>query len=176
MDARTVRPDADPLAPAARVRLDELAAAHAASLFEGLRDARIYAWLDEPPPPSLAWLQARYRRLETRLCADGDERWLNWAVWSCDAQGYIGTVQATLGPDRVAHLAWVLFPAWWGRGLAREAAASMMRVLRETYAAAAFRARIDARNTRSIGLVQRLGFRAAGRAGDRAHDVLYRKP
>ena len=147
-------------ASALRVRLEALVAAHAKALHAGLRDPRLYACTDDGPPESLEALEARYRRLESRRSPRGDEQWLNWAVWDLDGGAYVGYVQATVGADGVAHVAYVLFVAAWGRGLATAAVAAMLDLLRERHGARAFAARIDARNARSIALVERLGFRA----------------
>jgi ribosomal-protein-alanine N-acetyltransferase len=120
-------PSAERAAP--RVRLDELVAAHAAALYPGLRDPRLHAYTDDRPPESVERLKARYRRLESRHSPRGDEQWLNWAVWHVDDGAYVGCVQATVGADGVAHVAYVLFADVWGRGLATEAVAAMMAVL-----------------------------------------------
>ena len=158
---------------AARVRLDELVAAHAAILYPGLCDPRLHAYTDDGPPASPEELEARYRRLESRRSPQGDEQWLNWAVWDVDGASYVGYVQATIGADRIAQVAYVLFVPAWGRGLATAAVEAMLALLRERHGARAFAARIDARNTRSIALVERLGFRLEGRAPDAAGDLLF---
>ena len=151
-------------ASAPRVRLEPLVAAHAKALHAGLCDPRLYAYTDDGPPENLEALEARYRRLESRRSPRGDEQWLNWAVWDVDGGAYVGYVQATVGADGVAHVAYVLFVAAWGRGLGTAAVAAMLDVLRERHGARAYAARIDARNAPSIALVERLGFRARERA------------
>jgi len=148
-------------------------ASHAAALYPGLCDPRVHAYTDDGPPQSLAWLEARYRRLESRRSPSGDEQWLNWAVWSIDGAAYVGYVQATVGADGVAHIAYVLFVDAWGRGLATAAVEAMMAALREHHDVRSFAARIDERNARSIALVERLGFRLERRASDAATDLLF---
>ena len=155
-----------------RLRLEPLVPAHAAALFEGLSDPRIYAFLDERPPASLAALTERYQRLAKRRSPDGRDRWLNWALFSPEAGCHVGYVQATVHPDASAEVAYVLFPPWWGRGHAREAVLAMIAHLRERCGVTRFEAHIHPENRRSIALVTALGFARIGRraASDGAPD------
>ena len=59
--------------------LEPQMAAHAAEMFELLADTAIYEF-ENAPPESLAWLQRRFARLETRVSPDGQQQWLNWVV------------------------------------------------------------------------------------------------
>jgi hypothetical protein len=63
-----------------RLRLEPLRAAHAGALFPGFCNRRLYAFLSEDPPPSLAALAAIYAGLELRRSPRGDEIWLNWVL------------------------------------------------------------------------------------------------
>jgi RimJ/RimL family protein N-acetyltransferase len=51
---------------------------------------------------------------------DGRDVWMNWVLR--DGDDAVGTVQATLRPDRAAEVAWVVFTPFQGRGYAAEAA------------------------------------------------------
>lgn len=155
-----------------RLRLEPLVPAHAAALFEGLSDPRIYAFLDERPPASLAALTERYQRLAKRRSPDGRDRWLNWALFSPQAGCHVGYVQATVHPDASAEIAYVLFPPWWGSGRAREAVVAMIAHLRERYGVTRLVAHLHPENRRSIALVTSLGFARIGRraASDGAPD------
>jgi ribosomal-protein-alanine N-acetyltransferase len=141
-----------------RLRLEPLAPRHAAALFEELRDSRLYEFLSEEPPASVAALRARYRMLARRKSPDGTEGWLNWALWSRDACRYVGYVQATVRPDRSAGIAYLLFAPYWGSGYAREAVAAMVTHLREHHDVTLISARVDTKNSRSIVLLEALGF------------------
>jgi RimJ/RimL family protein N-acetyltransferase len=140
----------------ARLTLEPLTVAHAPAMFALLVDPALYTYLDFPPPPSLEHLQRVYARLETRRSPDGTEAWLNWIVVR-DGEA-IGFVQATIYPDHSANVAYVLGSAHWGRGYAIEAVTAM---LAELGGGKCF-ATVDARNARSIRLLERLGFRHAG--------------
>ena len=63
-----------------RLCLEPLLRSHAAILFPLLQDERIYRYIPQDPPISVAALEERYHRLENRLSPTGDEAWLNWAV------------------------------------------------------------------------------------------------
>jgi ribosomal-protein-alanine N-acetyltransferase len=142
----------------ARLELEPLAGDHAERLWEGLRDERLYEFLDEEPPVSLAALRERYEVLARGRSRDGREIWLNWAVRVRDLDRYAGYVQATVTPPDVASIAYVLFPEFWGKGYAREAVEAMNAHLAAHYGARDLRATVDVRNARSIALLERLGF------------------
>jgi [ribosomal protein S5]-alanine N-acetyltransferase len=140
-----------------RLRLEPLEQWHAQVLFEGLRDARLYRWLDEKPPESLDYLSRRYQRLQTRQSADGSEIWLNWVILSVTEGRYIGYVQATIR-GRTASVAYVLFADAQGKGFAREAVASMIQELVGSYNVADVFATVDRHNQRSCALLSALNF------------------
>lgn len=155
-----MKPDAPLATP--RLDLEPLVAAHARELFAALRDPALYRFIEERPPASLAALEARYRVLERRAPPDGrDEVWLNWACRE-RASGHIaGLVQATVAPGAPALLAYVFSARGQGRGLAREACRRVLRSLFDDWAQAAVEATVDPDNTRSIALLQALGFAPA---------------
>jgi pimeloyl-ACP methyl ester carboxylesterase len=133
------------------------------------------AWATIPAQRNLEWLEARYRRLESRASPDGRERWLNWAIWSVLRRACAGYMQTTMRSDGVACIAYVLLSGFRGEGLGTRAVAAMMRRVRQRYGTRTFEAGIDARNLTSIALVRRLGFRASEVAETGAPDVLYRR-
>lgn len=152
----------------ARLRLEPLEPAHAASLFAGLQERGIYRFLHEAPPASLHALERRYQRFAEGVSPDGRERWLNWAVWSHVLAKHIGYVQATVGPDLVAEIGYVLFPEEWGQGHGTEAVGAMLGYLRRGLGVSTVVARVHPHNLRSVALVTRLGFTRVRR--DRAGD------
>jgi len=135
-----------------------MAPVHAEALFEGLRDKRLYDFIDDGPPASIESLRERFEKLSTQRSPDGLETWLNWALRTLKDRRYIGYVQATLR-NNSAEIAYVIFVDAWGNGYGREAVAAMVNELGAHYAVTAFRAHVDARNRRSVGLLEALGFR-----------------
>jgi ribosomal-protein-alanine N-acetyltransferase len=139
--------------------LEPQTAAHAEEMFAVLSDPAIYEYKNKAPQ-SIEWLRARFARLESRLSADGQEQWLNWVIRLRTAQ-LIGYVQATVSPNDRAAIAYEFSSAYWGRGLAFQAAQAMLAELAEHYQVRSFRAVLKRRNLRSVRLLERLGFSAA---------------
>ena len=140
----------------ATLRLEPLAVAHAAEMFGPMSAAAIYAYLPEDPPESIASLQQRYVQLERGRSANGRERWLNWIVRLGSGQ-CAGYVQATVHPGSTADFAFVFAPEHWGRGIATEACRAALPRL-SGFAVRTVFATVDSRNSRSIRLLERLGF------------------
>jgi ribosomal-protein-alanine N-acetyltransferase len=141
-----------------RLRLEPLEESHASALFPGLQHGALYEFIGDRAPESVTMLGERYRGLSTRRSPDGRESWLNWALWSLPADGYVGWIQATVHPDRSVDIAYVLFHEAWGQGYAREAVAELIEHLRHDWSARNIRATVDTRNVRSIALLEALGF------------------
>ncbi len=134
--------------------------AHAAELFEVLRDPRLYEFLDEDPPASVQALADKLARSESRQSPDGKEHWLNWVVRT--ASGAIaGYVQATVEEDKATNVAYVFSPAHQGQGIATAAVARMLELVAADYQPAMFFIVADAGNVRSLKVAQRLGFSPA---------------
>ena len=140
----------------ATLRLEPLAVAHAAEMFGPMSAAATYAYLPEDPPESIASLQQRYVQLERGRSANGRERWLNWIVRLGSGQ-CAGYVQATVHPGSTADFAFVFAPEHWGRGIATEACRAALPRL-SGFAVRTVFATVDSRNSRSIRLLERLGF------------------
>ena len=162
----------------ARLQLEPQLQAHADEMFGVLSDPAIYRF-ENQPPASLAWLQQRFARLESRLSGDGSEWWLNWVLRlrpgrrdAPDLPGgpgaLIGYVQASLhiGADGrpQAWVAYVLASAHWQQGLATEAVAAMLDELAGPYGVRRALAVFKRDNQRSASLLQRLGFAAPAAA------------
>lgn len=146
----------------ASLTLEPQLAAHAEQLFAVLYDPAIYQYENEAPP-SVAWLRARFARLESRQSADGQEHWLNWVI-RLPASQLIGYVQATVHADGSADVAYVLCSAYWGRGLAGQAVQAMLGELSAQYPVRSFWAVLKRENQRSMRLLDRLGFALASSA------------
>lgn len=167
---KELRPDLPMRAIAtARLSLEPQVTAHAEEMFRVLGDPAIYEYENEPPP-SVEWLRERFRRLESRVSPDGREQWLNW-VLRLPSSGLIGYVQATVGDDGRAAIAYELASAYWGRGFGSEAVEGMIGELTGRYRVRALHAVLKAANHRSRRLLERLGFSPAPPDVLRAHRI-----
>ncbi len=149
--------------------LEPQTALHADEMFVVLSDPAIYAYENEPPA-SPDWLRTRFTKLETRQSADGTEQWLNWVVRLRGA-ALIGYVQATIGREGRASIAYVFSSASWGRGYASQAVDIMMAELALHYEVRRFFATFKRENQRSCRLLERLGFALASPALHVEQDV-----
>ena len=141
----------------ATLRLEPLVAAHADEMFGPMSAAAIYDYIPEQPPASALALRQRYQQLERGHSASGRERWLNWIVRLVSGQ-CAGYVQATVHPGSTADFAFVFAPEHWGRGVAFEACQAALPRLAGEFGVRAVFATVDSRNTRSVRLLERLGF------------------
>ena len=141
---------------AARITLEPQTVAHADEMFAVLSDPAIYTYENEPPQ-SVEWLRNRFEKLESRRSGDGTELWLNWVV-RLESNGLIGYVQATVLPSGKALVAYEFSSAYWGRGLAREAAEALIGELIDGYHVTQLTAIAKSANVRSLRLLERLGF------------------
>ena len=153
----------------ARLRMPPMVASDASALFPALQDERLYRYIPQDPPPTLAALEKRLAAWERRQSPDGREVWLNWVMRLSHTDALIGTLQATIRQDHTATIAYQLFPAFWGQGLAREGCAAMLNHLGQAWPVARLLAEIDTRNDRSIHLVEALGFLRVRTVADAAH-------
>lgn len=152
-----------------RLMLEPQLAAHAAEMYAVLSDPAIYEYENEPPP-SLAWLAARFARLESRQSANGREQWLNWVI-RLRPSVLIGYVQATVQANGHAAVAYELSSAWWGRGLASEAVRAVIDELVQQHGVQSLGAVLKRDNQRSLRLLQRLGFTLAPPDAHAQHGV-----
>lgn len=151
-----VNPETPLLTP--RLALEPLSTAHAQKLFSSLGDERLYAYIPQDPPTSVAALTERYTRLSRRLSPDGREIWLNWALRSRTDSFYVGVVEVTARADDSALLAYMIFTPFQGQGYAREACVRVLDHLANDYGTRLVIADIDTRNRPSIALAEALGF------------------
>ncbi len=150
-----------------RLLLEPLLPEHAKLLFEGLSDERLYSFIPSNPPESVEALETRYRKLSSRHSPDGSEAWLNFAMrlrqeGARPKATYVGTLEATVFPDRSAYVAYTVFFRFWHRGYAREGCARMLAHLVEDHEVRIIAAEMDTRNAASIALVESLGFERVG--------------
>jgi len=136
--------------------LEPQVAAHAAEMFAVLSDPAIYEF-ENSPPESAAWLEQRFRKLETRVSPDGAQQWLNWVI-RLPSGALAGYVQATITREAIAHIAYVLGSRFWRQGIGSTAVSGMLAELTTTYGVQAFVATLKTRNHRSFAFLQKLGF------------------
>jgi [ribosomal protein S5]-alanine N-acetyltransferase len=141
-----------------RFVLEPIVAAHARPLFAVLSDSALYDFIPEEPPATLEVLRALFERWEPRRSPAGDQVWLNYGVRERATDSYCGTLQATVVPASHAYLAYLIAPQFWGRGLATETCAALIRFVFGAFAVKRMLAHVDTRNARSIRLLERLGF------------------
>jgi [ribosomal protein S5]-alanine N-acetyltransferase len=141
-----------------RLLLEPLRERHAKHLFPLLADPQIYTFIPQDPPVSLAELQTRYKRLETRHSPEGEALWLNWAIYLKTEKHYAGIVEVTIGNDKTAYLAYELNPNFWGFGYATEACQQVIKTLFTEYPVTEIIAEVDTRNVASSKLLERLSF------------------
>jgi ribosomal-protein-alanine N-acetyltransferase len=141
-----------------RVTLEPLTAAHAVELFPLLADRRVYEFIADQPPASVAALAERYHCLESQRSPDGSQQWLNWAIRRRADRQCVGYLQATIYPGGMADFAFVLGSSFWGLGLAGEASVPALRILLAEFEVTSVFATADRRNLRSARLLARLGF------------------
>jgi RimJ/RimL family protein N-acetyltransferase len=141
-----------------RLLLEPIVQQHAPALFVALSDPRIYSFIPQSAPVSVSDLQTRYKFLEKRHSPAGDELWLNWAIKLKDSHSYIGTVQASIARNRIAQLAYILSPDFWGRGYATETCLRIIEALFSDYEVTQVMAMVDTRNKASYRLLERLSF------------------
>jgi [ribosomal protein S5]-alanine N-acetyltransferase len=155
-----------------RLVLEPLLPEHVPLLLEGLADERLYRFIPTDAPESAEALETRYRKLSSRRSPDGSEVWLNFAMrlregttpedGAVPRATYVGTLEATVFPDRSAYIAYTLFVPSWHHGYAREGCARMLGHLVEDYKVRVVVAEIDTRNAASVSLAEALGFERVG--------------
>ncbi|MFG3511739.1 MULTISPECIES: GNAT family N-acetyltransferase [Streptomyces] len=112
-----------------RLDLVPLRVEHAREMAAVLSDPALHTFIGGSPSTPEA-LRARYERLVAGS-PDPARTWWNWVLALRDTGALAGTVQATLAEEgRFAEIAWVVGTPWQGRGLATEAARTLVDGLR----------------------------------------------
>ena len=143
------------------VRLRQLTQADAADLFDVFSDPRVMRYWSRDPFRDLG--EAR------QLIEDIDAGWRGDTLyqWGIEPEGagcIVGTT--TLFQISTAHrrgeIGFALGSAWWGRGLAKAAVECLIDHAFDALDLGRLEADVDPRNTASLGLLERLGFRREG--------------
>ncbi|QIW09832.1 GNAT family N-acetyltransferase [Francisella sp. LA112445] len=147
-----------------RFELEPLKQEHARKIFNLLQDKQIYDYIDDTPPSSLDKLEIKYKQREKQISPDNKYIWLNWIIKCKKSEKYIGYVQATIPIlEKTAILGYVIFPAYWRKGIATETVNCVITELFKTYKVIEIKASIGKRNIASIALIKRLGFLEGGK-------------
>ncbi|MFE7649843.1 GNAT family N-acetyltransferase [Streptomyces phaeoluteigriseus] len=113
-----------------RLDLVPLRADQAREMAAVLSDPALHTFIGGSPSTPEA-LRARYERLVAGS-PDPAATWWNWVLRLRESGRLVGTVQATVTEEgRLAEIAWVVGTPWQGRGLATEAARTLVDGLRE---------------------------------------------
>jgi len=112
--------------PASRLTLVPLSAGHADEMAAVLADPDLYTFTGGSPPTRQE-LRARYERWAAGS-PDPAVSWCNWVIQLHSPRCLAGTVQATIstGDEPAAEVAWVVGTPWQRRGIATEAARTLI--------------------------------------------------
>jgi [ribosomal protein S5]-alanine N-acetyltransferase len=154
--------------------------AHAAELFDVLRDPQLYEHLDEAPPTSVNELAEKLARSEGRRSPDGKELWLNWVV-RVQRGALAGYVQATVEENGETNIAYVFGRPFHGQGVASAAVRRMIDIVVAEHQASTLFIVAEAANLPSVRLAERLGFvqappAVAARRSSGPQDVVFWLP
>ncbi|MGQ0533256.1 MAG: GNAT family N-acetyltransferase [Caulobacteraceae bacterium] len=147
-----------------RLELRRTRAEDAPAMFEALRHPEMYAFIPRSAPTSVADVEERFVRVTQETAPDRAEQWLNWTAWLRDTGAPLGTIEATVNPDRGVSIGYLFDPRVWRRGYAHEAVGAMLDHL-AACGAAGFEASIDIRNAASKALAASLGFHHVASVG-----------
>ncbi|HEX3982277.1 MAG TPA: GNAT family N-acetyltransferase [Acidisoma sp.] len=104
---------------------------------------------------------------ERLILGAGDGRDCFWGVWLRDRPDLLGTVGTHLRDEAEIEIGYWFAPAAQGLGLASEAGAAILTMLRATYPERRIFAECRPENARSWRLLERLGFRSLRTPGAR---------
>jgi len=112
--------------PGSRLTLVPLSAGHAGEMAAVLADPDLYTFTGGSPPTRQE-LRARYERWAAGS-PDPAVSWCNWVIQLHSPRCLAGTVQATIstGDQPAAEVAWVVGTPWQRRGIATEAARTLI--------------------------------------------------
>ena len=117
-----------------RLIAEPVSASHADEMCRVLGDESLHEFIGGKPL-SLEQLRERYSKLAQRRSPDGTQVWCNWVLREVSSGELTGAVQAEFpqaGPSTdVAHVAWEIGLAYQRRGLATEAATSLVNRLHD---------------------------------------------
>lgn len=107
-----------------RLDLLPLRVDHADEMAVALSDPDLHIFIGGAPA-SPDELRSRYERMLAGP-EEAGRSWCNWVIRLREDDCLVGTVQATITPEREAEIAWVVGVPWQGRGIATEAADALV--------------------------------------------------
>ena len=140
----------------ARLDLAPIGMSDSAALLHVFRDADVRRYLLDGKSVSAEWVTAEIRASERRFGSGGGGLWALRPRSDPTVIGFVG-FRAFFEPPE-PQLLYGLLPAYWGQGLATEAAAAACRFAFETLGWTEVRAAIDVPNAASGAVLERLGF------------------
>ena len=147
------------MADTARLALEPLGHQHADALVAVLGDPVVGQYLGGPQVTTVAAMHERIDQLDAGPGPGWpDEHWWNFVVRRLDDGTVIGRVEGTTYGEW-GEIAYVFGPSSWGHGFASEATRWLVGYMNEMGAAELWAA-VHPQNTRSVRLLQRLGFTA----------------
>jgi RimJ/RimL family protein N-acetyltransferase len=160
----------------ARVRLRATHTRDIDASFELHADPEVMRYWSTLPMQTRAQAEARVR---AQIDSFGARQALAWAITMREHDAFIGNVTLfKIDPEhRRCEIGYSLLRAFWGSGYAREALQLAIAFAFDTLGMHRIEADIDPRNTRSITLIERLGFQREGllrerwRVGDEVSDT-----
>ncbi|MGE3317547.1 MAG: GNAT family N-acetyltransferase [Planctomycetaceae bacterium] len=143
-----------------RLYYEPLTVAHADLLFDLLSDLRVIAHIDGSAT-TLDAMRAEFRNKEAGPPSERlHELWVHFAVGLQPTSTLIGLIEATCYGSW-CEVGYLFGFDSWGKGIASEALNWLMDHLRTKFGIEEFWAAVDPANTRSIKLLERLGFEPA---------------
>ncbi len=141
-----------------RLVLEPMGERHADAFFAPLQEDSLYQWISMEKPPSLEWLRAHWRGIETRIAPDGQTAWATWAVRRVADGTYLGRVDAEVNRELEAiNVGYYFFDSFWGQGYATE---SVTAATQHLIAQGVCRlvATVTSGNTASARVLQKAGY------------------
>lgn len=164
-----------------RLIFEPLRENHADELYEGFSDQATYRFIPGRPPMSIEAMRREYSEFSGGAPASSGETWLNWAVRESVSGSLVGKLQATQYSDGLLWVGYMFIPSAAGRGLGTEAMQWLVVELASRFPCNAPLAAVDIRNGKSIGVLQKSGFKllrteAAENHGEPSEDFIFQCP
>jgi RimJ/RimL family protein N-acetyltransferase len=158
----------------ARLTLEPVRASHAREIWPQLDDERMWRYFPSLRPATVADLQRLYEKWERGSRVDG-EVWLNWLCRERSQGVLVAGMQATVHTrERIAYLAYAVYPLHQRKGYAREAAQSVIAHVKERCGVERFFAEMDTRNEASYRFAESLGFtRVETHDGEYVYELIF---
>lgn len=144
---------------------------HACELHLDWLDERLYHYIPECPPRSLASLEREYAEFNGGAPEGSGEVWLNWAIRESSSNACVGTLQATRFADGLVWVGFKVVPSAWRRGVATEALSWLTRELGNVFPNQSLLAAVDTRNIASFRVLQKCDFTLLRKEAAELHGV-----